>query len=85
MRPNGAQRRAHQQLLVKKQPAAETVSFRIGVEKHIGEKWVLCARAPSHEAAERHAKSCGGTHRVKYRGTERILVYDPIEDRLLSS
>ena len=85
MKANGAQRRAHQQLLAKKQPATETVSFRMGVEKQIGEKWVLCARAPHLEAAERHAKSCGGTHRVKYRGAERLLVYDPVEDRLHTS
>ena len=44
------------------------MKFAQAVEKQHGDTWVLCARAPSMEAAARHAGACGGTHRAVSRG-----------------
>lgn len=79
MRPTTAQRRAH---LAKEKAPAKSLDCRVKVEKLVGEKWILCARAPHLEAAERHATCCGGRHKITRYGEELLLVYDDLTERL---
>jgi hypothetical protein len=90
-RSTSAQRGAHQMILARQKPPAQSLDCRVKVEKFVRiqqkngiweEKWVLCARAPSVEAAKRHAISCGGKHKIIKRGEELVLVYDDLKERL---